>query len=68
MCQIRKLFFIHVLPPILKQFLNIRLKLSYIIYIINYFMELSMAFGKYTNDYNVRSRASSLSAVDEGLR
>ena len=27
-----------------------------------------MAFGKYTNDYNVRSRASSLSAVDEGLR
>ena len=27
-----------------------------------------MAFGKYTNDYNVRSKASSLSAVDEGLR
>ena len=27
-----------------------------------------MAFGKYTNDYNVKSRASSLSAVDEGLR
>ena len=49
-----------MLSPILKQFLNIRLKLSYIIYIINYFMELSMAFGKYTNDYNVRSRASSL--------
>ena len=31
-------------------------------------MESTMAFGKYTNDYNVKSRASSLSAVDEGLR
>ena len=27
-----------------------------------------MAFGKYTNDYNVRSKASSLSSTDEGLR
>ena len=27
-----------------------------------------MAFGKYTNDYNISSRASSLSATDEGLR
>ena len=27
-----------------------------------------MAFGKYTNDYSVRSRASSLSSTDEGLR
>ena len=27
-----------------------------------------MAFGKYTNDYNIRSKASSLSATDEGLR
>ena len=27
-----------------------------------------MAFGKFTNDYNVRARASSLSSTDEGLR
>ena len=27
-----------------------------------------MAFGRFTNDYNVRSRASSLSSTDEGLR
>ena len=27
-----------------------------------------MAFGKYTNDYNIRSKASSLSSTDEGLR
>ena len=27
-----------------------------------------MAFGKFTNDYNVRERASSLSSTDEGLR
>ncbi len=27
-----------------------------------------MAFGKYTNDFNVSSKASSLSATDEGLR
>jgi hypothetical protein len=27
-----------------------------------------MAFGKFTNDHNVRSRASSLSSTDEGLR
>ena len=27
-----------------------------------------MAFGKFTEDYNIRSRASSLSSTDEGLR
>ena len=27
-----------------------------------------MAFGKFTNDYNVRAKASSLSSTDEGLR
>ena len=27
-----------------------------------------MAFGRFTNDYNVRARASSLSSTDEGLR
>ncbi len=27
-----------------------------------------MAFGKFTNDYNVKARASSLSSTDEGLR
>jgi len=27
-----------------------------------------MAFGRYTNDYNVKSKASSLSSTDEGLR
>ncbi|MBF96229.1 MAG: Inner membrane protein YbhL [Alphaproteobacteria bacterium MarineAlpha9_Bin4] len=27
-----------------------------------------MAFGRFTNDYNVRNRASSLSSTDEGLR
>ena len=27
-----------------------------------------MAFGKYTNDFNIRSKASSLSSTDEGLR
>ena len=27
-----------------------------------------MAFGKFTNDYNVRARASSLSSTDEGLK
>lgn len=27
-----------------------------------------MAFGKYTQDYNIRQRASSLSSTDEGLR
>ena len=27
-----------------------------------------MAFGKYTNDFNISSKASSLSATDEGLR
>ena len=27
-----------------------------------------MAFGRYTNDYNIRSKASSLSSTDEGLR
>ena len=27
-----------------------------------------MAFGKFTNDYNIRSKASSLSPTDEGLR
>ena len=31
-------------------------------------MEFKMAFGKYTQDYDVRQRASSLSATDEGLR
>ena len=31
-------------------------------------MEFYMAFGKFTNDYNVRARASSLSSTDEGLR
>ena len=27
-----------------------------------------MAFGKFTNDYNIRAKASSLSSTDEGLR
>ena len=27
-----------------------------------------MALGKFTNDYNVKARASSLSSTDEGLR
>ena len=27
-----------------------------------------MAFGKFTNDYNVRAKAASLSSTDEGLR
>ena len=27
-----------------------------------------MAFGRYTNDFNIRSKASSLSSTDEGLR
>ena len=31
-------------------------------------MEFYMAFGKFTNDYNVRAKASSLSSTDEGLR
>ena len=31
-------------------------------------MEFYIAFGKFTNDYNVRAKASSLSSTDEGLR